>query len=31
MDVEAETDRRHLCEKILTQIDIAQAKQAMLS
>lgn len=26
MDVEAEVDRRLLCDKILTQIDIAQAK-----
>ena len=31
MDVEAEADRRLLCEKILTQIDVAQAKQAMAS
>ncbi len=29
MDVEAEVDRRLLCDKILTQIDIAQAKSAM--
>jgi len=31
MDVEAEVDRRLLCEKILTQIDMASAKQALLS
>ena len=31
MDVEAEVDRRLLCDKILTQIDVAQAKQAMAS
>lgn len=31
MDVEAEVDRRLLCEKILTQIDLASAKQALLS
>ena len=30
MDVEAEVDRRLLCEKILTQIDMAQAKQALM-
>ena len=30
MDVEAEVDRRLLCEKILNQIDIAQAKQALM-
>ena len=29
MDVEAEVDRRLLCEKILTQIDLASAKAAM--
>lgn len=27
MDVEAEIDRRLLCEKILTQIDIASTRQ----
>lgn len=26
MDVEAEVDRRLLCDKILTSIDVAQAK-----
>lgn len=31
MDVEAEVDRRFLCEKIVSQIDMASAKQAMLS
>lgn len=30
MDVETEVDRRYLCEKILSQIDIASAKQAVL-
>ncbi len=29
MDVEAETDRKYLCEKILTAIDVAQVKAAM--
>lgn len=29
MDVEAEVDRRLLCDKILTSIDIAQAKSAL--
>lgn len=29
MDVEAEVDRKLLCDKILTQIDVAQAKVAM--
>ena len=29
MDVEAEVDRRLLCDKILTSIDVAQAKQAL--
>jgi len=29
MDVEAETDRRHLCEKILQQLDMGTAKQAI--
>ena len=31
MDVEAEVDRRLLCEKILTQIDMASAKQAVMA
>jgi hypothetical protein len=29
MDIEAETDRRFLCDRILSQIDIAQARTAM--
>jgi len=31
MDVEAEVDRRLLCDKILTQIDMASAKQAVMA
>lgn len=29
MDIEAEADRRVLCDKILNQIDMFQTKQAM--
>lgn len=31
MDIESETDRRLLCEKILYNIDIAKGKQAVFS